>query len=213
MARALFKAWFIDFEPVHAKIEGRWRRGESLPGMPAELYDLFPDRLVDSELGAVPEGWAVGTVGECFNLTMGQSPPGSTYNEEGDGMSFFQGSADFDFRYPTNRRYCTGTGPYRRTRRHTGQRPRSRWHNQHGVGKVFASAGVWQPWRHKSGCRSFTYYAVNALQREIQQYEHTGTVFGAINKRQFETLPTLEPPTVMVDAFGTFALIGMSEYG
>ena len=56
MARALFKAWFVDFEPVHAKIEGRWRRGESLPGMPAELYDLFPDRLVDSELGAVPEG-------------------------------------------------------------------------------------------------------------------------------------------------------------
>lgn len=51
MARALFKAWFVDFEPVRAKMEGRWRRGESLPGLPAHLYDLFPDRLVDSELG------------------------------------------------------------------------------------------------------------------------------------------------------------------
>ena len=57
MARALFKAWFVDFDPVRAKIEGRWRRGETLPGLPAHLYDLFPDRLVESELGEIPEGW------------------------------------------------------------------------------------------------------------------------------------------------------------
>lgn len=60
MARAIFKAWFVDFEPVRAKMEGRWRRGESLPGLPAHLYDLFPDRLVDSEHGEVPEGWNIG---------------------------------------------------------------------------------------------------------------------------------------------------------
>ena len=59
MARALFKSWFVDFEPVRAKMEGRWRRGESLPGLPADLYHLFPDRLVDSELGEIPEGWGV----------------------------------------------------------------------------------------------------------------------------------------------------------
>ncbi|HWQ39348.1 MAG TPA: restriction endonuclease subunit S, partial [Burkholderiales bacterium] len=64
MARALFKAWFVDFEPVRAKTEGRWRRGESLPGLPAHLYDLFPDRLVNSELGEIPEGWGVGTLGD-----------------------------------------------------------------------------------------------------------------------------------------------------
>ena len=63
MARALFKAWFVDFEPVRAKLAGRWQRGQSLPGLPAELYDLFPDRLVDSELGEIPEGWKVGTLG------------------------------------------------------------------------------------------------------------------------------------------------------
>ena len=60
MARALFKAWFVDFEPVRAKIEGRWQRGQSLPGLLAHLYDIFPDRLVDSELGEIPEGWEVG---------------------------------------------------------------------------------------------------------------------------------------------------------
>jgi Restriction endonuclease S subunits len=107
MARALFKAWFVDFEPVRAKMEGRWRRGESLPGLPAHLYDLFPDRLVDSELGEIPEGWRVGTVDEEFDLTMGQSPPGDTYNEIGDGVPFYQGSSDFGFRFPTRRMYCT----------------------------------------------------------------------------------------------------------
>ena len=68
MARALFKSWFVDFEPVRAKIEGRWRRGESLPGLPAEYYDLFPNRLVDSELGEIPEGWEVKALGEVVQL-------------------------------------------------------------------------------------------------------------------------------------------------
>ena len=57
IARALFKAWFVDFAPVRAKMSGRWRRGQSLPGLPADLYDLFPDKLVPSELGEIPDGW------------------------------------------------------------------------------------------------------------------------------------------------------------
>ena len=64
MARALFKSWFVDFDPVRAKLEGRWRRNESLPGLPADLYDLSPDRLVDSELEEIPEGWEVGKFSE-----------------------------------------------------------------------------------------------------------------------------------------------------
>ena len=53
MARALFKSWFVDFDPVRAKAEGRD------PGLPKPLADLFPARLVDSELGEIPEGWEV----------------------------------------------------------------------------------------------------------------------------------------------------------
>ena len=68
MAQALFKSWFVDFEPVRTKVEGRWRRGESLPGMPAKLYDLFPERLVPSELGEVPEGWEVKTLDQLVAL-------------------------------------------------------------------------------------------------------------------------------------------------
>ena len=74
MARALFKSWFVDFEPVRAKMEGRWRRGESLPSLPAEHYDLFPDRLVDSELGEVPERWEVRALGEVVEVVGGTTP-------------------------------------------------------------------------------------------------------------------------------------------
>ena len=68
MARTLFKSWFVDFEPVRAKMEGRWRPGESLPGLPAEHYNLFPDRLVDSQLGEVPEGWEVVGMGDVIEI-------------------------------------------------------------------------------------------------------------------------------------------------
>ena len=67
MVQVLFKSWFVEFEPVRAKMEGRWHPGESLPGLPAHLYDLFPDRLVESELGEVPEGWGAGTLGNIAN--------------------------------------------------------------------------------------------------------------------------------------------------
>ena len=73
MARALFKSWFVDFDPVRAKVEGRWQRGQSLPGLRAHLYDLFPDRLVDSELGEIPEGWVVIKLGEIVNTVKGTS--------------------------------------------------------------------------------------------------------------------------------------------
>ena len=68
MARALFKFWFVDFGPVRAKIEGRWRRGKSLPGMPAELHDLFPGGMVDSELGEIPAGWEVQRMGDIIEI-------------------------------------------------------------------------------------------------------------------------------------------------
>jgi type I restriction enzyme S subunit len=73
MARALFKSWFVDFEPVRAKMEGRWQRGQSLPGLPAHLYDLFPDRLVESELGEIPEGWRVARLGDFVVTIKGRS--------------------------------------------------------------------------------------------------------------------------------------------
>ena len=67
MARALFKSWFVDFDPMRAKAEGRD------PGLPQPLADLFPAHLVDSELGEIPERWKVGCFGD--ELAASQNPP------------------------------------------------------------------------------------------------------------------------------------------
>ena len=67
MAHAIFKDWFIDFGPTRAKIEGRE------PYLPAEVWDLFPDSLVDSELGEVPDGWEVKSLGDLIELGYGKA--------------------------------------------------------------------------------------------------------------------------------------------
>ena len=88
MARALFKSWFVDFEPVRAKMEGRWRRGQSLPGMPADLYDLFPDRLADSELGEIPDGWEVVPLPEAMDFREGPGIRHWQYTNSLEGTRF-----------------------------------------------------------------------------------------------------------------------------
>ncbi len=200
MARALFKAWFVDFEPVQAKMSGRWRRGQSLPGLPAHLYDLFPERLVPSELGEIPEGWRVSSVGNEFHITMGQSPPGHTYNQDKKGLPFFQGRKDFGARFPKNRIYCTD--PRRialpgdtlvSVRAPVGD-------TNMALEKCIIGRGL-AAIRHKTGSRSYTYYAMQNLNRLFYSFEGEGTVFGSITKRQFEALPWISPPEKVVEEF------------
>ena len=75
LARAIFRAWFVDFEPVHAKAAG----ATGLPSMPREVFDALPTRFVDSEIGLVPEGWevkAVATIATFLNgLALQKYPP------------------------------------------------------------------------------------------------------------------------------------------
>ncbi len=202
IARRLFKSWFVNFEPVRAKMDGRWKRGQSLPGLPSTAYDLFPDTLVDSELGMIPEGWKTNVLENCFDLVMGQSPPSDTYNDEQNGLPFFQGSADFGLRYPTNRKYCT--------------EPTCIVHTDDTLISVRAPVGAinmaWETCcigrgivaiRHKTNSRSFTYYYMWSLQKDLKQYESMGTVFGAVTKKQLENILTVEPPINLIHQFET----------
>ena len=68
IARAIFKSWFVDFDPVRAKSEGRD------PGLPEHIADLFPDRFEDSELGEIPAGWSVMPIGEAVRVVGGGTP-------------------------------------------------------------------------------------------------------------------------------------------
>jgi type I restriction enzyme S subunit len=55
-------------------MEGRWRKGESLPGLPAHLYDLFPDSFEESELGEIPAGWEIKPIGDLADVVGGTTP-------------------------------------------------------------------------------------------------------------------------------------------
>jgi len=190
-ARALFRDWFVDFGPVRAKMEGR------VPYLAPDVWALFPDRLDEEEK---PEGWSWSVIGSDFNLTMGQSPPGDTYNSDENGVPFFQGSTDFGIRYPQRRKFCTAPTRMARTddtlvsvRAPVGDINMA-W-EECCIGRGVAAV------RHKLGYRSFTFYALHNLRGHFSQFEHTGTVFGAINKAQFERLPVISPPSNMMEAF------------
>ncbi len=70
LARAIFRAWFVDFEPVKAKAAG----ATSFPSMPQEVFDALPTRFVDSEIGPVPEGWEVKALSDVCTLVSGGTP-------------------------------------------------------------------------------------------------------------------------------------------
>ena len=84
MARALFKSWFVDFDPVRAKhalskIEGADGRpstssGQAFSGLPKPLADLFPDSFEDSELGEIPMGWEIKSIGDLADVVGGTTP-------------------------------------------------------------------------------------------------------------------------------------------
>jgi len=199
IARALFKSWFIDFDPVRAKLDGR-----QPAGMDAETAALFPAEFEDSALGKIPKGWKVGALGEEFKITMGQSPPGSTYNAIGDGLPFYQGRSDFGFRYPSLRVFCNAPTRFAETgdtlvsvRAPVGDINMA--HQKCCIGRGVAAI------RHKQGSRSYSYYSMRSLSEHFAKFEAEGTVFGAISKQDFLKILYLVPPQNLVSKFEELA--------
>lgn len=199
IAQALFKSWFIDFDPVRAK-----QQGLAPAGMDEATAALFPDSFEESALGLVPKGWQIKPLVDVFQLTMGQSPPGDTYNQTGDGVPFYQGRTDFGFRFPTQRVFCTA--PTRLAK--AGDTLVS---VRAPVGDVNMAledcclgrgvAGV----RHRLGYRGFTLHSVRMLKRHFEVFDTEGTVFGSINKKDFEALPTISPTDAALRSFEAVA--------
>jgi type I restriction enzyme S subunit len=178
MAQAIFKSWFIDFEP--------FQDGE----------------FEDSELGLIPKGWRVGILSDIANITMGQSPSGSSYNEVGDGRVFYQGRAEFGFRFPTRRLYTT--------------EPKRMASKGDVLMSVRAPVGdlnvAIEPCcigrglaaiQSKNGHSSFILYAMFALQKPLNIFNGEGTVFGSINKDSLNTMQVIIPPVEVLNSFET----------
>jgi type I restriction enzyme S subunit len=188
-ARAIFKDWLVAFGPTRAKAEGR------APYLAPEIWALFPERLDDEDK---PEGWYTSTVGEHFKLTMGQSPPGDTYNELGNGLPFFQGRTDFGFRFPSRRVFCTA--PTRMAE--AGDTLVSVRAPVGDVNIAIEGCAVGRgvaAVRHLSGSCSLTYHAMHGLAEHFGKFESEGTVFGSINKADFERLPFIAPHKSVLD--------------
>jgi len=199
MAKALFKSWFVDFDPVRAKAEGR------STGLPAEISDLFPDSFEDSELGEIPSGVRVGCLSDCCEITMGQSPPGDTYNEVGEGLPFYQGKTDFRFRFPGRRVYCSS--PTRQAsigatlisvRAPVGSANIAR--EVCSIGRGIAAL------KSRQSADSFVYYLVGTLQGVFESYNSEGTVFGAINGKDLASIQIAMPSTEAIAAFNSQCL-------
>ena len=175
-AQALFKHWFIDFAPFK---EGKF---------------------VESELGMIPEGWRVGKLGEIADITMGQSPSGSSYNEEGNGSIFYQGRSEFGFRFPSIRLFTTEPKRY--------AEPLSTLLSVRApvgdinvatveccIGRGLASI------KSKYNHHSFIYYLLMSMKRTFDVYNGEGTVFECINNDTLNGISIVVPPVSVVKAF------------
>ena len=175
-AQALFKSWFIDFEP-------------------------FKDiKFIDSELGPIPEGWRVGTLDEIATITMGQSPSGESLNDNKDGIIFYQGRTEFGFRYPSIRLYTTEPSRYAEpnsvllsVRAPVGDINRALI--KCCIGRGLASI------RSLFGNDSFLYYLMLSQRTSLDIYNGEGTVFGSINRNALEGLKIIIPPHKIIDKF------------
>ena len=209
MARALFKSWFVDFDPVRAKMEGRWRPGESLPGLPAHLYDLFPDCLVDSELGPIPEGWDVGVLDDSIELLSGGTPK-TSIPEYWDGDILWYTAKDApspsDVFVLETERSITLAGVDNSA---TKILPKGTTvvTARGTVGKL-ACLGL--PMAMNQTCYGirgahtypdfFTYFRVRSVIDELQTRTH-GTIFDTITRETFKLIDMVTPPINLAKVF------------
>ena len=194
IAKAIFKSWFVDFDPVRVKADAR------PTGLPPEISELFPDGLVKSEIGEVPKGWEIGVLSDLADVTMGQSPPGNTYNDEGEGLPFYQGSTDFGFRFPSLRKYCSDPRRFAikddvllSVRAPVGDLNRA--FDKCCIGRGLASI------RSKNDCSSWTYYRCSYLKQQFDTFNSEGTVFGSINGKDLKSLKMCIPSNSIFELF------------
>lgn len=199
IAQRIFKSWFVDFDPVKANAEG-----VPFDGLSPEIQSLFPNEFEDSELGMIPKGWSASNIGKEFDVVMGQSPPGSSYNEKGEGTLFFQGRRDFGFRYPVERVFTNA--PKRLAK--AGDTLLSVRAPVGDVNKALRDCCVGRgvgALRHKSGCESFTYYASKRLRNIFDNFDGEGTVFGSINQTELKALKIIAPSNEVMKKFNEIA--------
>ena len=158
--------------------------------------------MVESELGLIPKGWRVGKLGEEFDIVMGQSPKGSSYNELGDGMVFFQGRAEFQARFPKRRLYTTE--PKRIAEKYDVLMSVRAPVGDINVASQKCCIGRGLAAIH-SDKKAYALYKMISLSSHFDLFESEGTVFGSINKTSLESIKVAIPSAEIIDAFEVIA--------
>ncbi len=158
-SQALFKNWFVDFEPFGGKM---------------------------------PEGWKVGKLSEIAEITMGQSPDGKSYNEDGIGTVFYQGRAEFGTRFPTRRLFTTE--PKRIAKKFDTLMSVRAPVGDLNIANEDCCIGRGLAAIHsKDNHQSFVHYTVVSLRPQLDVFNGEGTVFGCINRDALNNMEVIIP--------------------
>ena len=180
---------------IDDKIDLLQRQNETLEKMAETLFRQWFVEEAD-------ENWKEGVLWDEFDFTMGQSPPGSSFNEEGNGTPMYQGNRDFGFRFPENRVFTTEPKRFAQkfdtlisVRAPVGEQNMA--NEKCCIGRGVAAFR----YKNNPAYYTFTFFKMKSLMDEIKQFNETGTVFGSISKNDFRDMEVFIPPVEKVESF------------
>ena len=177
------------------KIDLLHRQNKTLEAMAETLFRQWFVEEAD-------EGWKEGKLGDEFAFTMGQSPAGTSFNEEGIGIPMFQGNADFGYRFPEERVFTTEPTRFAEpmdvlisVRAPVGAQNMAL--KRCCIGRGLSAFR----YKAKSAYFTYTFFKLRSLMAEIKQFNDEGTVFGSIGKTDFENIDVLIPADNKIKEF------------
>ena len=187
MAKQLYDYWFVQFD---------------FPNEEGKPYKSSGGAMVWNEKlkREIPQGWSNGVLSDVANITMGQSPDGSSYNEDGEGIIFYQGSTDFGLRFPDIRQYTTSPSRYANkgdilmsVRAPVGALNIA--NNDCCIGRGLSALSS------KIGSMTHLYYLMNDFRLKFEGMNSAGTTFGSITKDELFSLPVIIPTKSVISEF------------
>ncbi len=191
MAKTLYDYWFVQFDFPDAN-------GKPYKSSGGEM--VFDETLKRE----IPKGWEVKSLNQVADIVMGQSPDGASYNLEQEGTIFFQGSTDFDWRFPNVRQYTTSPTRFAQkgdillsVRAPVGDLNISPF--ECCIGRGLAAL------RSKSGNNSFLFYVMKYFKTVFERRNTEGTTFGSITKDDLHSLKLVVPADNVLEKYNEIA--------
>ena len=191
MAKTLYDYWFVQFDFPDAN-------GKPYKSSGGEM--VFDETLKRK----IPKGWEVKGLNQVADIVMGQSPDGASYNLEQEGTIFFQGSTDFDWRFPNVRQYTTSPTRFAQkgdillsVRAPVGDLNISPF--ECCIGRGLAAL------RSKSGNNSFLFYVMKYFKTVFERRNTEGTTFGSITKDDLHSLKLVAPADNVLEKYNEIA--------